>query len=179
MHSVCLIKGEEPKTAQLTFILGEDPAKFIDDKGRKRREPGRDPPLKPGEDPDNDGIAAGSEEEDDDDDSDDDLGVVDATNKERSSSVSDRKSIGTMESGWTAGTNDTSDTAHTGLSKKDANRQNKKTEERKQRGLMQWKPARNLKFAKDEAIIGARKLKGKITGGLDGRQPGVETETGT
>lgn len=43
---------------------------------------------------------------------------------------------------------------------------------------MQWKPARNLKFAKDEGVIGIRKLKNKITGGLEGRQPGVETETG-
>lgn len=43
---------------------------------------------------------------------------------------------------------------------------------------MQWKPARNLKFAKDEGVIGIRKLKAKLTGGLEGRQPGVETETG-
>jgi hypothetical protein len=40
---------------------------------------------------------------------------------------------------------------------------------------MQWKPARNAKFAKDEAKIGLAKLKKKVTGGLDGRQPGVET----
>jgi hypothetical protein len=81
-----------------------------------------------------------------------------------------------MESGWTAGTNDTSNTSNTGMSAKDVNKQNKKTEERKQRGLMQWKPARNLKFAKNEGIIGLRKVKNKITGGLEGRQPGVETE---
>jgi hypothetical protein len=41
---------------------------------------------------------------------------------------------------------------------------------------MQWKPARNLRFAKNEGIIGLRKVKNKITGGLEGRQPGVETE---
>jgi len=33
---------------------------------------------------------------------------------------------------------------------------------------MQWKPARNAKFAKDEAKIGLAKLKKKVTGGLDG-----------
>ena len=59
----------------------------------------------------------------------------------------------------------------------DINRQNKRTEERRHRGLMQWKPARNAKFAKDEAKIGIRKLKNKLVGGLNGRQPDVETET--
>ena len=44
---------------------------------------------------------------------------------------------------------------------------------------MQWKPARNMKFAKDEAKIGMRKMKNKMMGGMNGRQPGVETETGT
>ena len=121
------------------------------------------------------GTATEDEEEDDDDES--DLGIQDASNVALSSPPgspqSAGKSVGTMESGWTAGTDGTA------RSRKDVNRQNKKTEERKQRGLMQWKPARNLKFAKDEGILGLRKLKGKITGGLDGRQPGVETETGT
>lgn len=42
---------------------------------------------------------------------------------------------------------------------------------------MQWKPARNAKFAMDEGKIGLKKLKSKVTGGLDGRQPGVETGT--
>jgi hypothetical protein len=148
--------------------FGDDPASFVDKEGKKRREPGRDPPFQKGEDPDNDGITVEGEDEDDDDDSESDLGIQDATNRS-SSPTSTRQSIGTMESGWTAGTTDTSG----GQSSQDANRQNKKTEERKQRGLMQWKPARNLKFAKDESIIGMRKLKGKITGGLEGRQPGV------
>ncbi|EME89400.1 uncharacterized protein MYCFIDRAFT_206340 [Pseudocercospora fijiensis CIRAD86] len=149
--------------------FGDDPAKYMDQDGKKRRELGRDLPLQPDEDTDNDGFTA---EEDEDDNDDSDLGIVDATNTGRGS-VDGRQSIGTMESGWTAGTTGTSDTA---MSQKDVNRQNKKTEKRKQRGLMQWKPARNFKFAKDEAIIGARKLKGKITGGLDGRQPGVVSQ---
>lgn len=151
--------------------FGDDPARYVDEHGRKRREPGAEAPL------DENGDTAG---EDDDDDSDSDLGIQDAhsansPNSTRKSMQSGRTQ-GTMESGWTAGTTDTEG----GLERneKDVNKSNKKTEERKQRGLMQWKPARNLKFAKDEGKIGLRRLKGKLTGGLEGRQPGVETETG-
>ncbi|KAK3052218.1 hypothetical protein LTR09_006810 [Extremus antarcticus] len=139
--------------------FGDDPARYMDSSGRKKREPGVEQPLGAGEgvhDPENP-----SSDEDSDD-----LGIQDADTKSR-------KSVDTMESGWTAGTNESS------ISSKDVNKQNKKTEERKQRGMMQWKPARNLKFAKDEGIIGIRKLKNRMTGGLEGRQPGVETETGT
>jgi len=147
--------------------FGEDPANFVDQRGKKRREPGAEDVHKNDNDDDDDD----DDEEDDDDDSDSDLGIRDATHRGPDDG---RKSIATMESGWTAGTNDTLDT----LSPKEINRQNRNTEHRKHRGVMQWKPVRNLKFAKDQSIIGARKLKGKITGGLDGRQPGVETETG-
>jgi len=45
---------------------------------------------------------------------------------------------------------------------------------RKHRGIMQWKPARNMVFLKDELKIGAQKIKGKF--GMNGRQPGLETE---
>jgi hypothetical protein len=149
--------------------FGDDPAAYMDKNGKKRREPGAEPPMNDderntdGEATDGtDGTANGYGS-----DSSSDLGIQDADTKK---SMQSRRS---MESGWTAGTNDTSNTA---MTDKDVNKQNKKTEERKQRGLMQWKPARNLKFAKDESIIGLRKVKNKITGGLEGRQPGVETE---
>lgn len=135
----------------------------MDKNGKKRREPGAESPLTDGEGTDGTADGYGS-------DSSSDLGVQDAETRK---SMQSRQS---MESGWTAGTNDTSNTSNTGMSAKDVNKQNKKTEERKQRGLMQWKPARNLKFAKNEGIIGLRKVKNKITGGLEGRQPGVETE---
>ena len=49
---------------------------------------------------------------------------------------------------------------------------------RKHRGLMQWKAARTAAFAKDEMIVGLRKVKGKFTGDLQGREPKVETELG-
>lgn len=52
----------------------------------------------------------------------------------------------------------------------------KKTLERKHRGAMQWRPIRNAKFAKDGAVIGIRKLKDMVKGGLDGRTVAVESE---
>ncbi|KAF2858133.1 hypothetical protein K470DRAFT_260132 [Piedraia hortae CBS 480.64] len=129
--------------------FGEDPARYVDSRGRKRREPGSEPPL--------DGEPSDDYDSDDDDDDDD---MTEAAGR---NSVQSR---GTGETGWTAGTDDS----------QDVNKQNKRTEERKHRGLMQWKPARNLRFAKTEGIIGLRKLKNKLTGDLEGRQPGVETE---
>jgi len=51
----------------------------------------------------------------------------------------------------------------------------KKDLHRKQRGLMQWKPLRNMRFAKNEAKFAVKRtLK---VGSLSGRQPDVETET--
>lgn len=57
------------------------------------------------------------------------------------------------------------------------NQANKRSEKRKQRGIMQWKPARNVAFAKDEAGFAFRKVKKKFTGDLTGREPDIETET--
>ncbi|KAL9468805.1 hypothetical protein ACSS6W_010499 [Trichoderma asperelloides] len=45
---------------------------------------------------------------------------------------------------------------------------------RKQRGLMQWLPMRNARFAKDEAKYAVRKV--KKMGALNGRTPDVESE---
>lgn len=158
--------------------FGDDPANFMDSKGRKRREPGRDDPMVDDEQDE----TADENDDDDDDHSSVDLGISDASPDQGQAdgrkSFASGRTQGTMESGWTGSTADTAGTNDTQTSATDFNKQNKKTEERKQRGMMQWKPARNLKFAKDEGKIGLRKLKGKITGGLDGRQPGVETETG-
>ncbi|KAI5799888.1 hypothetical protein EDC01DRAFT_648048 [Geopyxis carbonaria] len=53
-------------------------------------------------------------------------------------------------------------------------RANQKNLHRKHRGLMQWKPMRGVAFAKDEAVFGVRRLKGKLK--LKGREPDVETE---
>ena len=43
---------------------------------------------------------------------------------------------------------------------------------------MQWKPARNAAFAKDETKYALRKVKKRFGGDLSGREPQIETETG-
>ncbi|OKL59777.1 hypothetical protein UA08_04745 [Talaromyces atroroseus] len=64
--------------------------------------------------------------------------------------------------------------------KSSVNRANKRTERRQQRGVMQWKPARNAAFAKHEATFALRKVKKKFgMGDLTGREPDVETEAGS
>lgn len=150
--------------------FGEDPKAYTDGKGRKVAEPGRDKPphdpFNPSSDEDNN-----PDPDDDDDESDSDIGIADATqNTERGNASMDG---GRASSVMTNGTNGTSQ------SKKDQNAANKKSEKRKQRGLMQWKPARNAAFAKDEATFAMRRVKNKFVGGLGGREPGVETETGS
>ncbi|KAI9839590.1 MAG: hypothetical protein M1819_002216 [Sarea resinae] len=144
--------------------FGEDPKAYMDSKGRKRAEPGADKPvhdpINPSSDDDYDG--------DDIDDSsstssdNDDLGVVDAEHAEKTTSNGNARS---NEDDSKAG------------DAKDA--QNKRSERRKQRGLMQWKPVRNAAFAKDEAKFVLKRARKRITGDLGGREPGIETETGT
>lgn len=53
-------------------------------------------------------------------------------------------------------------------------KKNKKGLHRKQRGLMQWKPIRNVAFAKDNAKFAVRRA--LHVGKLEGRQPGVDSE---
>lgn len=175
--------------------FGHDPKAYMK-AGKKKREPGAEEPLHDPYLPDQDDYDEDTESEEDHD-----LGIQDGHNTAAFSkrgggaaggqasgnnAGEPRTSVETGEVSTLGGDSDmasmrtsgTTDTAG-GRSEKDINKQNKRTEERKLRGIMQWKPARSAKFAKDEFVIGARKLKGKMTGGLDGRQPGVETETGT
>ena len=168
--------------------FGHDPTAYMDNKGRKRREPGRDPPLHDPINPSDDEAHEDDNESLDSDQpgSDDDIGIVqDGGNMSRPSTSgrqvngdASRNTGASMDSDVGRNSIATQDTTMSGSpqSKKDVNKANKRAEERKQRGLMQWKPARNAKFAKDEGMIGLRKLKGKITGGLEGRKPDVETE---
>lgn len=102
----------------------------------------------------------------DDDDSElssEDLGIQDATNTEFAKTVRDDASADSAK----------------GQFKHSGKEANKRSEKRKHRGLMQWRPIRNAAFAKDEAKFAMKRIKKKITGGLDGRQPTVETETGS
>ncbi|KAF1978080.1 hypothetical protein BU23DRAFT_250740 [Bimuria novae-zelandiae CBS 107.79] len=218
--------------ADWSGAFGEDPKAYLDKKGKKRREPGRDEPLHdpyhPSDDEDNDDSGDLS-------DSSSDLGIEDASTAGNAANMSGGPGAGNQaREGNTEGKDQSvgqngNGTSHQGdnqgrdqdgpnghikhqsidlspsspsaprmsqstartdttayssgdsspQSSKSINKQNKRTEERKQRGMMQWRPARNAKFAKDQAKIGMAKLKKKITGDLDGRQPGVETETGT
>ncbi|KAI5302839.1 hypothetical protein KEM56_000297 [Ascosphaera pollenicola] len=73
---------------------------------------------------------------------------------------------------WSAQTNGSAQTA------KEEKKRARRTERRKHRGMMQWKPARNAEFLKDETKFAFQKVKTKLTGGLQGREPDVETETG-
>lgn len=142
-----------------------NPLAYMNDKGEKKREPGAEPPLRDPYHPelDHDYPSSADESADSDDSDDPDLGLVDA----------DRGGAGGMD-GAAARTRSAGD-GSAGSNTASINKQNKRTEERKHRGMMQWKPVRNAKFAGTQTRIGLSKLKGKITGGLEGRQPGVET----
>lgn len=159
--------------------FGEDPEMFVDENGRKKAEPGQDTPVHDPRSPSSDNDS----DDDSDSDSSSDLGVRDADTSSQSpigmKSMDTQRTARTGESSaYTSGELGEESSLYSPTSK-GTNRQDKRSEERKQRGLMQWKPARNLKFAKDEGKLGLRKIKNKLKGGLDGRQPGVETETGT
>ena len=145
--------------------FGHDPKAYMDSSGRKRAEPGADRPVQdPFQQSDND------DNIDDDSDSDSgDLGVQDGTTT--SSSAKDMN--GSAQSDGVAGG------ATNGEAAAKRELANKKKEKRTQRGLMQWKPVRNAAFVKDEAKFAMKRMKNKMTGGLAGREPDVETETGT
>ncbi|KAF2205218.1 hypothetical protein GQ43DRAFT_437239 [Delitschia confertaspora ATCC 74209] len=160
--------------------FGHDPKAYMDLSGRKRREPGVDEPL---HDPYHPSDNSDNEDSDSDDtttSSSDDLGIKDADTAGSADNMGGSDPAGKNSASGDASQNGNAPTTNTGkTTSKDINKQNKRVEERKERGLMQWKPMRNAKFAKDQGKLGLRKLKSKVTGGLEGRQPGVETETGS
>ena len=94
-----------------------------------------------------------------------DLGLVDGTNS-RSNDGNDADS-GPLKQSPSHSNNP--------IKQYQAYKENSKALHREQRGLMQWKPMRNLRFAKDEAKFAVRKVRNKGT--LSGRTPDVETET--
>lgn len=154
--------------------FGENPKAYVDSNGKKYREPGAETllhnPYNPSSDDD-------SDDDETSDSSDADLGLKDADNTRTAGQMADsngQRGNASLD-GATASTIDTATTSGSASSANTGNKQNKRTEQRKHRGLMQWKPARNAKFALDEGKIGLKKLKSRVTGGLDGRQPGVET----
>ena len=101
-----------------------DPKAYMDSAGRKRAEPGVDQPVHDPHDPsdDDDNIEDGVI--DDDSDSSSDLGLQDAENR------------GSNENSQAQGL----ERSETEQKKRDEG--NKKTEKRKHRGMLQWKPVR-------------------------------------
>lgn len=157
--------------------FGDDPRAYTNKDLNKIAEPGKD-------DPPHDPVNPSSDDDNVDDDynsdSSDDLGIKDAENSPESL----RKSTETHR---TAMTNGTAETGYTTMSEGGAfsptrrdskyrERADKRAEKRRHRGLQQWTPARYVAFAKDEGKFGINKIKRKFTGGLGGREPGVETE---
>lgn len=146
--------------------FGQDPRAYTDDFGRKVAEPGWDEPR---HDPVNPPPLKGQPrvgvnwqyEEDGGDDTTSDELEDDETRSEGPSAPSGSAVASSSQENGNV-----------------SNKANKRTEQRNQRGLMQWRPARNAAFAKDEAKFALRKLTKKVgAGGLTGREPDIETET--
>jgi hypothetical protein len=131
-----------------------DPLAFLKNLGKPQPDAGSEPPAdRYHPDLDHDHI-----DDDDEDDSEDDypdIGIIDADNMD--------------EHGSASFTKDASVAQHA------SPKQSKRTEERMHRGLSQWRPVRNAKFARDQGKMGLSKLVKKLGGGLEGRQPTVET----
>ncbi|KAI9860063.1 MAG: hypothetical protein M1830_006242, partial [Pleopsidium flavum] len=145
--------------------FGEDPKAYMDSRGNKRAEPGSGRPVHDPHYPSSDDDNIDNDDSDDDSD-DEDLGIHDGTNTNFAKTVN----------GQAGGETDFD--IPNGDAEKTKEVANKKSEKRKERGLMQWKPMRNAAFAKDEAKFALKRVKNKMTGGLGGREPGIETEAG-
>lgn len=104
-----------------------DPKAYMDSAGRKRAEPGAQKPVHdphvPGSDDDE--IEDNDFSDDSSDNDSDDLGIQDATSG---------NDVG--------GDTDANGGLKNGVSTEDVNKANKKSEKRKHRGLLQWKPVR-------------------------------------
>ncbi|KAL1839756.1 hypothetical protein VTJ49DRAFT_1179 [Mycothermus thermophilus] len=128
-----------------------------------------------------------------DEEGDVDLGIVDATHGNNKEKERKESEAGSSEEGnytWKPSRDDDEDRPsgdsnegeEPGKSSGSKNplkqfrefRGRKKDLHRKHRGLMQWKPMRNIQFAKDEAVFAARRV--MRVGSLTGRTPDVETE---
>ncbi|KAL8952918.1 MAG: hypothetical protein Q9222_001208 [Ikaeria aurantiellina] len=146
--------------------FSHDPKAYMDSSGKKKAEPGRDKPV-------HDPYNPSSDDEDDEDDSSSsgDLGINDGATVGTTANGTARKDHAMVDS----------EGGKDGESQRDEHHRevaNKKSEKRRNRGMMQWKPVRNMAFAKDEAKFTMKKMQNKLTGGLGGREPSVETETG-
>lgn len=144
--------------------FGEDPAQYIDQKAARKPANTGDASTARSQQSGNDDDDEGTDYSDSNSSSDEsDLGVVDAETDKSLDGAGPEKTASR-----------TSQSKNPVTQYKDY-REESKGLHRKQRGLMQWKPMRNIAFAKDEAKFAiGRTLK---KGSLSGRQPDVETET--
>lgn len=111
---------------------------------------------------------------DDDDDDDPDLGIEDGeTESNPAGDDESRRASQDTQGSRGSGSSEKSGRHGPVSAYKDYQSRNRDLH-RKQRGLMQWRPMRNLQFAKDEAKFALRKV--TTLGSLDGRKPDVETE---
>ncbi|KAL2001374.1 hypothetical protein VTN02DRAFT_1842 [Thermoascus thermophilus] len=158
--------------------FGHDPRAYTDSKGRGVAEPGRDqprhdpvcpPPLsdKPDIEPGTTNANMGNDE------------AGRNFGGEADDSDSSAEFTESEEQSLTTTTSQSSKSKETEAKQRMGNKANRHTEHRKQRGLMQWKPARNAVFVKDEAKFALRKVRQKLGGDLSGREPDIETETGS
>lgn len=129
--------------------FGEDPRAYTDERGHKVAEPGRDQPPDPFDPPSAEGWEPNEQ----------------AGDSSSENGEGDSFALTTQSPGGSSNRQSTDE-------------MNKRSDERHQRGLMQWKPARNAVFARDEARFAFRHVKQKFgAGGLSGREPDIETET--
>lgn len=201
-----ILKQEVPETEKRKWLsksgddwsgaFSHDPRAYTNKQHEKIAEPGTD-------DPPHDPYNPSSDDDDDaepiDSSSSSDLGITDATNAPEEGFGKNvngpnvdgtngevngeprpsADTFATTDTGYTTMTETSATSPVQPVSRRDANfekKAGKRAEERKHRGLSQWTPARNVKFAKDGAKIGIEKVKKRFSGGLGGREPGVETE---
>jgi hypothetical protein len=157
--------------------FGHDPAAYML-KGKKAREPGAEEPIHRDPTHPSDDDHPSAEEQDSSEVSSTEFVVQEGSSMNDGGAIQavQSNSMGTKPSTDSSRTNGSSSTSSSSSSH--VNKQLKHTETRKHRGMMQWKPARNAKFAKDEGMIAIRKVANKLKGDLNGRSPGVETEIG-
>ncbi|KAF6814924.1 c2 domain protein [Colletotrichum sojae] len=114
--------------------------------------------------------------DDDEDSSDVDLGLTDATSTNQGStnqgSDGTRQSIDSANSVTSNASNQSNGNGPIRALKDYKSRS--RDLHRQHRGLMQWRPMRNVQFVKDEAKFAVRKI--TKLGSLNGRKPDVETE---
>ncbi|GKT47167.1 meiotically up-regulated gene 190 protein [Colletotrichum spaethianum] len=135
--------------------FGQDPTKLIDGEQEDLNSEGRDD---------------FDEDYDDDDNSSDlDLGIADASTKAESDGT--RQSI---DSNVSEAPSNASKKGNGPIQAYKDYKSRSRDLHRQHRGLMQWRPMRNVQFAKNEAKFAVRKM--TKLGALNGRKPDVETE---